>query len=215
MAQGSPEPDAGIVHLKYGPPRAANISKTTGSGGLALCGKGICFDTGGVNLKPANFMLGMHKDMQGSAVALGTLLALTRLKVPFPIECWLALATNHIGPSAYKPNDVVTAMDGTTIEIVNTDAEGRMVLCDTLTLASRAKPALIIDFATLTGASQARARQQLQRGLYQSPRILRLCSSRPAARAANGSGPSRSIPTTTRRWRARSPISSNAPRTPR
>ena len=152
VAQGSPEPDAGIVHLKYGPPRAASINKTTGSSGLALCGKGICFDTGGVNLKPANFMLGMHKDMQGSAVALGTLLALTRLKVPFPIECWLALATNHIGPSAYKPNDVVTAMDGTTIEIVNTDAEGRMVLCDTLTLASRAKPALIIDFATLTGA---------------------------------------------------------------
>ncbi len=146
VAQGSPEPDAGIMHLRYSPARAAP------SPALALCGKGICFDTGGVNLKPANFMLGMHKDMQGSAVALGTLLALTRLQVPFPVECWLALATNHIGPKAYKPNDVVTALDGTTIEIVNTDAEGRMVLCDTLCLASRAKPALIIDFATLTGA---------------------------------------------------------------
>ncbi len=159
VAQGSPEPDAGIVHLKYSPAHAPR------GAGLALCGKGICFDTGGVNLKPANFMLGMHKDMQGSAVALGTLLALTRLKVPFPIECWLALATNHIGPRAYKPNDVVTALDGTTIEIANTDAEGRMVLCDTLCLASRAKPLLIIDFATLTGACK-RALGDGQSGVF-------------------------------------------------
>jgi len=90
--------------------------------------------------------------MQGSAVALGTLLALTRLEVDFPVECWMALAMNHIGPKAYKPNDVVTAADGTTIEVVHTDAEGRMVLCDTLALASKEKPNLIIDYATLTGA---------------------------------------------------------------
>ncbi|MGH8491331.1 MAG: leucyl aminopeptidase family protein, partial [Gammaproteobacteria bacterium] len=126
VAQGSPEPDAGIIHLHYHPARKRE------RGGVTLVGKGICFDTGGVNLKPANFMLGMHKDMQGSAVALGTLLALTRLQVPFPVHCWMALATNHIGPRAYKPNDVVTASDGTTIEVINTDAEGRMVLADTL-----------------------------------------------------------------------------------
>jgi leucyl aminopeptidase len=89
--------------------------------------------------------------MQGSAVALGSLLALTKLKAKFAVDCYLALATNHIGPKAYKPHDIVTASDGTTIEVVHTDAEGRMVLSDTLVMASEAKPKLIIDYATLTG----------------------------------------------------------------
>ena len=146
VAQGSPEPDAGILHLRYVPKKKSN------KGALALVGKGICFDTGGTNLKPARHMHGMHEDMEGSAVALGTLLALTELKVDFPVDCWLALAQNHIGPKAYKQNDVVTAANGTTIEIMHTDAEGRMVLADTLTFASRAKPRLIMDYATLTGA---------------------------------------------------------------
>ena len=96
-------------------------------------------------------MYGMHEDMQGSAVALGTFLALTKMNFNRPVECWMALATNHIGPKAYKPNDVITASDGTTIEIIHTDAEGRMVLSDTLALASKEKPSLILDFATLTG----------------------------------------------------------------
>ncbi len=146
VAQGSPEPDAGILHLRYVPKKKSN------KGALALVGKGICFDTGGTNLKPARHMHGMHEDMEGSAVALGTLLALTELKVDFPVDCWLALAQNHIGPMAYKQNDVVKAANGTTIEIMHTDAEGRMVLADTLTFASRAKPRLIMDDATLTGA---------------------------------------------------------------
>jgi leucyl aminopeptidase len=146
VAQGSPEPDAGIFHLRYVPKKKSN------KGALALVGKGICFDTGGTNLKPARHMHGMHEDMEGSAVALGTLLALTELKVDFPVDCWLALAQNHIGPKAYKQNDVVKAANGTTIEIMHTDAEGRMVLADTLTFASRAKPRLIMEYATLTGA---------------------------------------------------------------
>ena len=146
VAQGSPEADAGILHLRYAP------KKKSAKGALALVGKGICFDTGGTNLKPARYMHGMHEDMEGSAVALGTLLALTELKVDFPVDCWLALAQNHIGPKAYKQNDVVKAANGTTIEIMHTDAEGRMVLADTLTFASRAKPRLIMDYATLTGA---------------------------------------------------------------
>jgi leucyl aminopeptidase len=104
-----------------------------------------------MNLKTSRHMHGMHEDMEGSAVALGTLLALTRLKAPFAIDCWLALAQNHIGPRAYKQNDVVTACNGTTIEVIHTDAEGRMVLADTLALAAREKPRLIIDYATLTG----------------------------------------------------------------
>jgi len=114
-------------------------------------GKGICFDTGGHNLKPAKHMMGMHEDMAGSAVALGTLLALTELKVNFQVDCWLAIAQHMISPTAYKQNDLVTALNGTTIEIVHTDAEGRMVLVDTLALASKAKPGMIIDYATLTG----------------------------------------------------------------
>jgi leucyl aminopeptidase len=146
VAQASPVPDAGIVHLRYRP-RAH-----TGKPALALLGKGICFDTGGVNVKTAKYMNGMHEDMQGSAVALGTLLALTRLGFDRPVDCWLALAQNHIGSRAYKPNDVVRACNGTSIEVIHTDAEGRMVLADTLALASRGKPRLMIDYATLTGA---------------------------------------------------------------
>ncbi|MDP1708198.1 MAG: leucyl aminopeptidase family protein [Gammaproteobacteria bacterium] len=145
VAQGSSVPDAGIVHLRYQPARTRKPS-------VALVGKGVCFDTGGTNLKPAKHMYGMHEDMEGSAVALGTLLALTALKVDFPVDCWLALVQNHIGPNAYKQNDVVRACNGTSIEVVHTDAEGRMILADTLALACKRKPALMIDYATLTGA---------------------------------------------------------------
>ncbi|MFA6015834.1 MAG: leucyl aminopeptidase family protein [Gallionellaceae bacterium] len=144
VAQGSADMDAAIVHLTYQHPKA---KKT-----IALIGKGICFDTGGHNLKPARYMNNMHEDMNGSAVALGILLAATQSKLAVNIDCWLALAQNHISPQAYKQNDIVTALNGTTIEIVHTDAEGRMVLADTLTLASRAKPDLMLDFATLTGS---------------------------------------------------------------
>jgi leucyl aminopeptidase len=147
VAQGSPEADAGILRLRYKPAQRKRTAH-----GLILVGKGICFDTGGVNVKTARYMHGMHEDMEGSAVALGTLLALTRLQAEFSLECWLALAQNHVGPRAYKPNDVVTASNGTTIEVVHTDAEGRMILADTLALAARRRPALIIDYATLTGA---------------------------------------------------------------
>jgi leucyl aminopeptidase len=144
VAQGSETEDAAIVHLAYRP----RGSKKK----IALIGKGICFDTGGHNLKPAKYMAGMHEDMNGSAVALGILLAASRGKLPVAIDCWLAIAQNHISPRAYKQNDIVTALNGTTIEIVHTDAEGRMVLSDTLTLAAREKPDLMIAFATLTGS---------------------------------------------------------------
>lgn len=144
VGQGSEPQDAAIVHLTYAPKGAKKH--------IALVGKGICFDTGGHNLKPARYMHGMHEDMNGSAVALGILLTATQSKLPIKIDCWLAIAQNHIGPLAYKQNDVVTALNGTTIEIVHTDAEGRMVLADTLTLASREKPEFMMDFATLTGS---------------------------------------------------------------
>ena len=139
--------DAGIVRLRYRAPR--------GNGGrkkLALVGKGICFDTGGINLKPHKGMYQMHEDMQGSAVAVGTLLALSRLKAPYDIDCWLAITENQIGANAFRPQEVVRAVNGVTIQVAHSDAEGRMVLADTLAIASREKPDLIIDFATLTGS---------------------------------------------------------------
>jgi leucyl aminopeptidase len=144
VAQGSETEDAAIVHLTYKHPKAKQT--------IALVGKGICFDTGGHNLKPSRYMHNMHEDMNGSAVSLGILLAASQQKLPVNIDCWLALAQNHISPKAYKQNDIVKALNGTTIEVMHTDAEGRMVLADTLTLASRAKPNLMIDFATLTGS---------------------------------------------------------------
>ncbi len=144
VAQGSDPEDAAIVHLSYKHPKAKRT--------VALVGKGICFDTGGHNLKPSRYMHNMHEDMNGSAVALGILLAASEQKLAVNIDCWLALAQNHISPKAYKQNDIVKALNGTFIEIIHTDAEGRMVLADTLTLASRAKPDMMIDFATLTGS---------------------------------------------------------------
>ena len=144
VGQGSEPQDAAIVHLTYKPKQ---IKKN-----IAVIGKGICFDTGGHNLKPARYMHGMHEDMNGSAVSIGILLSATLLKLPIQIDCWLAIAQNHIGPKAYKQNDVVKSLNGTSIEIIHTDAEGRMVLADTLTLASRLKPDMMMDFATLTGS---------------------------------------------------------------
>jgi leucyl aminopeptidase len=144
VAQGSNTDDAAIVHLQR---RIRNATKT-----VALIGKGICFDTGGYNVKPARHMHGMNEDMNGSAVALGLLLAASRVDLPLNIDCWLAIAENLISPHAYKQDDVVTSLNGTTIEIIHTDAEGRMVLADTLTLAAREKPDAMIDFATLTGS---------------------------------------------------------------
>jgi leucyl aminopeptidase len=144
VGQGSEPQDAAIVHLTYKPKQ---IKKN-----ITVIGKGICFDTGGHNLKPARYMHGMHEDMNGSAVSLGILLSATLLKLPIQIDCWLAIAQNHIGPKAYKQNDVVKSLNGTSIEIIHTDAEGRMVLADTLTLASRLKPDMMMDFATLTGS---------------------------------------------------------------
>jgi leucyl aminopeptidase len=147
VSQGNATRDAGIAYLSYRPRGAA-----AGAADIGLVGKGICFDTGGTNLKPHKSMLDMHTDMEGSAVALGSLYALHALQSPLKVDCWLAITENRIGPLAYKPQDVVRAINGTTIQVIHTDAEGRMVLADTLCLASAKKPKAIIDYATLTGA---------------------------------------------------------------
>lgn len=169
VAQGSAPEDAAIVHLSWRPKKA--------QGRIALVGKGICFDTGGHNLKPAKYMAGMHEDMNGSAVALGLMQVLADRKFPLAVDAWLPIAQNHLSPEAYKQNDIVTALDGTSIEIVHTDAEGRMVLADTLTLAARGKPDLIVDFATLTG-SMAYALGSRYSGVFATtPELARLAVS--------------------------------------
>jgi leucyl aminopeptidase len=147
VSAGNAEQTAGIAHLKYRPSRAkANAPD------VALVGKGILFDTGGINLKPHKSMLDMHTDMAGSAVALATLIALAELRAPIAADAWLAVTENEIGPKAYRPQEIVRAANGVTIQVIHTDAEGRMVLADTLALASRTRPRFMIDFATLTGA---------------------------------------------------------------
>ncbi len=154
VSQGNAARDAGIAYLGYRPRGAATAGKPRRavSPAVSLVGKGICFDTGGTNLKPHKSMLDMHTDMEGSAVAVGSLYALHRLRSPLAVDCWLAITENRIGPLAYKPQDVIRAYNGTTIQIIHTDAEGRMVLADTLSLAASRKPRAIIDYATLTGA---------------------------------------------------------------
>jgi leucyl aminopeptidase len=170
VAQGSHDDELGegggaaIVRLSWRPRKKPAQT-------LALVGKGICYDTGGHNLKPAKYMAGMHEDMNGSAVALSILCAAAELKLPVAIDCWLAIAKNHLSPTAYAQGDIVTALDGTSIEVVHTDAEGRMVLADALALAARAQPGLMIDFATLTGSMQVALGQRYS-GVFASDDAL-------------------------------------------
>lgn len=146
VAQGNADDSAAIIRLRYRPQRKSERPV------LSLVGKGIIFDTGGTNLKPFESMLHMHIDMGGSAQAVASLLALTRLGRPEAIDCWLAITENRTGPTAYKSQDVVTALNGKTVQTIHTDAEGRMALADTLVLACQDRPDLVIDYATLTGA---------------------------------------------------------------
>jgi len=120
---------------------------------LALAGKGITFDTGGLNLKPAEGMALMKKDMAGAAAVLGAALAVGRQRPKRNVRFYLALAENAVAGNALRPGDVIRALDGTTIEIGNTDAEGRLVLADAVALAAREGASRIVDVATLTGAA--------------------------------------------------------------
>ncbi len=144
VARGSAQPPQ-LVTLEYrgGPARQAPV---------VLVGKGITFDTGGISLKPAGEMDEMKWDMSGAASVLGTIRAVAEMKLPINVVGVVAAAENMPGGTATRPGDIVTSMSGQTIEILNTDAEGRLVLCDALTYAARFKPAAVIDIATLTGA---------------------------------------------------------------
>ncbi|MGC4027488.1 MAG: M17 family metallopeptidase [Steroidobacteraceae bacterium] len=148
VSRGNPRRDAGIMHLSWRPRGRRGADRPD----VALVGKGVLFDTGGVNLKTHRHMLDMHTDMSGSAVALAAITALAELKAPIAVDAWLAITENAIGPAAYRPQEIVRALDGTTIQVIHSDAEGRMILADTLALAARSRPRLMVDYATLTGA---------------------------------------------------------------
>ncbi len=144
VAKGSEQPPKFIVmHYKGGKARKAPI---------VLVGKGITFDTGGISLKPAAEMDEMKFDMCGAAGVLGTFKALATMQLPLNVVGIIPATENMPGGRASKPGDVVTSMSGQTIEVLNTDAEGRLILCDALTYAERFKPECVIDLATLTGA---------------------------------------------------------------
>ena len=145
VGQGSANPPR-LVRMEYAP-RGAR-------GHLAFVGKGITFDTGGISIKPAANMDEMKGDMAGSAAVIGAMQAIATLQLPVRVTGWIALAENMPSGTAQRPGDVITMFDGTTVEVLNTDAEGRLVLGDALGLAVLEKPDLIVDAATLTGAQR-------------------------------------------------------------
>jgi leucyl aminopeptidase len=144
VAQGSDEPLRFIVARYEGAPKSVPP--------VVLVGKGITFDSGGISLKPGLDMDEMKFDMGGAASVLGTLHAVATLKPKVNLVCIVPSCDNMPSGKAVKPGDVVRSMSGQTVEILNTDAEGRLILCDALTYAERFKPAVVVDVATLTGA---------------------------------------------------------------
>lgn len=133
-----------LVKVEYSPAGAAKH--------LALVGKGITYDTGGLSLKPAASMLGMKDDMTGAATVLAVAVAVAKLRLPVRLTAWLCIAENMPSGTAIRPDDVLTIKGGTTVEVTNTDAEGRLVMADGLVAASDEQPDAIVDVATLTGA---------------------------------------------------------------
>lgn len=135
-----------LVKVEYSPKGATKH--------IALVGKGITFDSGGLSLKPGSSMVGMKYDMTGAATVLSVALAIARLGLGVRVTTWLCIAENMPSGSAIRPNDILTIRGGKTVEVLNTDAEGRLVLADGLVAASEEKPDAIIDVATLTGAAR-------------------------------------------------------------
>jgi leucyl aminopeptidase len=134
-----------LVDIEWGDPSHPKVS---------LVGKGVCFDSGGLDIKPGASMLLMKKDMGGAAVALGLAQLVMDAKLPVRLRVLLPAVENAISANAYRPGDVLGTRKGLTVEIGNTDAEGRVILCDALALADEEKPELLIDMATLTGAAR-------------------------------------------------------------
>ena len=147
VSRGSAEP-ARFIHMIYKPRK----KPTRGRGKIALVGKGVTFDSGGLSLKPSVSMETMKADMAGSAAVLGTMSALKAMECPVEVHGIMVMVENMPSGTAYKPSDILNSMSGRTVEVLNTDAEGRLVLADGLEYARRLKPDCIVDLATLTGA---------------------------------------------------------------
>jgi leucyl aminopeptidase len=145
VAQGSTNPPF-LVVIKYRP------ATPRGSDHLALVGKGVTFDTGGISIKPSDGMEKMKYDMAGAAAAIGAMRAIAQLKPPIPVTAYVPTVENMVNGNAQRPGDIVTALSGKTIEVLNTDAEGRLILADAITYANRNGATHIVDAATLTGA---------------------------------------------------------------
>jgi len=143
VGQGSDRPPR-VIRVDYAPANARRH--------VALVGKGITFDTGGLSLKPPASMVGMKYDMAGAATVLAVVQAAAAMELPVRVSAWLCVADNMPSGRATRPGDVLRMLDGTTVEVLNTDAEGRLVLADGLVAASRTHPDAIVDVATLTGA---------------------------------------------------------------
>jgi len=148
----------GILAVGQGSDRGPRLVKVSYSPAgatrhIALVGKGITFDSGGLSLKPPTSMIGMKYDMTGAATVLAVTLAAAKLELGVKVTAWLCIAENMPSGSALRPNDVITVRGGKTIEVLNTDAEGRLVLADGLVAASEEQPDIIVDVATLTGAA--------------------------------------------------------------
>lgn len=146
----------GIASVGQGsvrPPRLAKLEYRGGGKHLALVGKGITFDTGGLSIKPAESMVGMKYDMAGAATILGAIAAIATLGLRVNVTAYMCIAENMPSGSATRPGDVIRIRNGKTVEVLNTDAEGRLVLADGLSLAQETNPDHIIDVATLTGAA--------------------------------------------------------------
>jgi leucyl aminopeptidase len=137
-----------LIDLQWSPPGGQGLPR------LTLVGKGVCFDSGGLDIKASSGMALMKKDMGGAAVALGLANLLMRAGIRARLRVLVPAVENAISGNAYRPGDVLATRKGLTVEVGNTDAEGRLVLCDALALADAEKPDLIIDFATLTGAAR-------------------------------------------------------------
>ena len=148
VGRGSDRP-ARVVTLSWRGSRAADDAPL-----VSLCGKGVCFDTGGYDLKPSSAMLRMKKDMGGAATVLGLARMIMEADLPIRLETRVGCVENSVSGHAMRPLDVIRTRAGLTVEIGNTDAEGRLVLCDLLHEACEAKPALLVDCATLTGAAR-------------------------------------------------------------
>lgn len=165
VARGSQEPPKFII-LEY------NGSKKKDEHPVVFVGKTITFDTGGISLKPAENMEHMKADMTGGAEVLASIRAAARLKLPLHLVSILPVAENMPGGRAMKPGDIVTTLSGKTVEVQNTDAEGRLILADGLAYAMRYKPAALIDIATLTGACMV-ALGQFAIGMFGTDRVLK------------------------------------------